>query len=107
MTDIYKWFIIISTSYGRGYKEMSEIKELLKQYELAVKASDKADKIYSADPDNEEKEIAFDEAYKNQFKIAEKIADEIVKLTDNGVTKKLAREMVWGGCDSLKRIFNV
>lgn len=66
------------------------MKKLYEEYKKAVEAANKADQAWEADPENAEKEVAFDEAYKAEYKAMEAIADEIVKISAGKIDKKTA-----------------
>lgn len=69
---------------NRMLAKLSELKEI----------ADRAEEEMIADPTNEEKEKAFDEAYKAEFDAFMAIADLIVKMTGGQIEEKTAREMV-------------
>lgn len=72
-------------------------KELVKLEELE----------YDKFPMDEEKEQAFDDAYKNQYDCFMDISIAIVELTRGTVDIANARAMVNGKREQLKRIFNI
>lgn len=73
---------------------MNEFKKSLKELERLEKIADMADDEMMADPTNEEKEKAFDEAYKAEFDAFIAVASLIVKMTSGQIGEKTARTMV-------------
>lgn len=73
---------------------MNELKKRLEELERLEEIANKADDEMMADPTSEEKERAFDEAYKAEFDAFMAVASLIVKMTDGQVDEKTARTMV-------------
>lgn len=67
------------------------MKELLKRLEEAEQRANEADAAWGQDPQNEELEKAFDEAYKAQWEAFNDLAKEIQKQT--GIDEQTARLM--------------
>ena len=81
------------------------MKELLQRLREAEERANKADQAYDQDPENEEKEAAFDDAYKAEYKAFEEAAEELVKITAGKVDIKTARQMVQGKREQLETLF--
>lgn len=73
---------------------MNELKKRLKELERLEKIADMADDEMMTDPTNEEKEKAFDEAYKAEFDAFIAVSNLIVKITAGKIDEKTARTMV-------------
>lgn len=74
---------------------MKELKELLNELNLAIIASETADKEYEKNPESQEAESAFDKAYKHEYSVREKIANKIVEVTSGAVEYKIALKMTY------------
>ena len=83
------------------------MKELLNKLKEAEKMADEADAAWEADPENEELEKAFDEAYKKQFVAFENLVNEIVKKTDGIIDKKTAATMVRAKRTEVETLINM
>lgn len=70
------------------------MKELLNKLKEAEIMADKADAAWEADPENEELEKAFDNAYKKQWIAFEELVNKIVEMTSGEIDKKTAAAMV-------------
>ncbi len=81
------------------------MKELLKRLAIAEKAADEADQAYNADPENIEKEEAFDRAYKVEFDLYMKAAKEIVKITSGKIDFETAKAMIKTKRKELEKLF--
>lgn len=57
------------------------MKEIVKRLEAAVKESSKIDDMWELDPENEELEKAWNEAYKTEYDIRKELASAIMKFT--------------------------
>ena len=73
------------------------MKDLFKRYEEAVKAANIADAAWEANPESEELEAAFDEAYEAEFKAFD-------ELTNGQIEKTLAATMVRSKMPELKQL---
>lgn len=73
---------------------MNELKKRLEELARLEKIANKADDAMMADPTNQEKEKAFDEAYKAEFDAFTAVAELIVKMTNGQINEKTARAMV-------------
>ena len=80
------------------------MKELLKRLEAAEKKANEADAAYEADPENEAKEKAFDEAYKAEFEAFNELSSEIVKLTKGQIDKATAGTLIRSKRNELKEL---
>lgn len=74
---------------------MKELKELMKELNLAIIASEIADREYEKNPESQEAETAFDKAYKHEYSIREKIANKIIEVTSGAVEYKIALKMTY------------
>lgn len=81
-----------------------KIKELIKKYEIAVKESDKAMQEYENEPENEEKEKAFDAAYKKEVWAFTDLANNIRLITDFKIDFETAKIMIKTRLDDLKNL---
>ena len=80
------------------------MKELLKKLEAAEQRANEADTAYEAEPENEEKEKAFDEAYKAEFEAFNELSNEIVKLTNGQIDKATAGTLIRSKRNELKEL---
>lgn len=78
------------------------MKELLKRLEEAEERATAADSAWEQDPENEELEKAFDEAWRAEFKAASELTKAIQKAT--GIDAKTAGAMIRGHREELKAI---
>ena len=83
------------------------IKELLKKLEDAEKKANELDKLMEENPDNEEIEKAFDEAYKKEWEVFNKLIDEVVKFTEGKIDRKQAYNMIQLKRSELKSIIEM
>lgn len=81
------------------------MKELLKKLREAEERANAADQAYNLDPENEEKEAAFDEAYKEEYRLFTAVAEGVVKITAGQIDIKTARAMVQGKREKLEELF--
>lgn len=81
------------------------MKELLKKLREAEERANAADQAYDLDPENEEKEAAFDEAYKEEYRLFMTTAEEIVRISAGQIDIETARAMVQGKRERLEAIF--
>lgn len=81
------------------------MKELLKSLAIAEKAANKADQAYNADPENTEKEEAFDRAYEAEFNLYMAAANELVKITSGKIDFNTAKAMIKTKRKELERLF--
>lgn len=81
---------------GCVYKENAQqtLKRMLAELSELEEVANKADDEMMADPTNEEKEKAFDDAYKAEFDAFTAVANLIVKMTNGQIDEKTARAMV-------------
>lgn len=81
----------------KDMKMAQEAKEALKKalddLKKLTRAADEADNAYQADPENIEKEAAFDAAYDAEYNKTEEIAELIVKITEGKIDSKTALMM--------------
>ena len=83
------------------------IKELLKQLEDAERKANELDKLMVENPDNEEIEKAFDEAYTKEWEVFNKLIDEVVKFTEGKIDRKQAYNMIQLKRSELKSIIGM
>lgn len=70
------------------------MKELLKKLTEAEMAANKADREYNIEPENVEKEAAFDQAYNAEYKAYMEAAEELVKITGGKIEFDIAKRMI-------------
>ena len=70
------------------------MKELFKKFEEAEKRADAADEAWGNEPENEELEKAFDEAYTAEWEARKALTSEIVKITNGQIDEKTANTML-------------
>lgn len=73
---------------------MNELKKRLEELERLEAIADQADSEMMADPENAEKEAAFDVAYQAEYNAFMAAAEHIAKLANGKNDIKTAREMV-------------
>jgi len=73
---------------------MNELKKRLKELTRLEEIAYKADAEYEAEPENKEKEKAFDEAYKAEFIAFMTVSELIVKVSGGQIDIKTARKIV-------------
>ena len=83
------------------------LKELLKQLEELEKESNRLDNLMEENPGNEEIEKAFDEAYKKEWEVFNKLIDEVVKFTKGKIDRKQAYNMIQLKRSELKSIIEM
>ena len=83
------------------------LKELLKQLEDAERKANELDELMAENPDNEEIEKAFDEAYKKEWEVFNKLIDEVVKFTEGKIDRKQAYNMIQLKRSELKSIIEM
>ena len=83
------------------------MKELLERLKAAEEKANIADREYENDPENEEKEKAFDLAYSEEYKAFEALAQAIVKATAGKIDTKTAGEMIRGRRQQLESILEM
>lgn len=81
---------------GCGYKEdlKKALKRTLAELSELEAVSNAAEAVYEADPENTEKEKAFDEAYKAEFDAFIIVSSLLVKMTSGQIDEKTARTIV-------------
>lgn len=72
--------------------ELYGIAQDLRRLEALESYSNRAEEAYEADPENEEKERRFDEAYKKEFSLFMELSGRLAALLN--IETKTAREMV-------------
>lgn len=65
------------------------------------------DKLMVENPDNEEIEKAFDEAYKKEWEVFNKLIDEVVKFTEGKIDRKQVYNMIQLKRSELKSIIEM
>lgn len=71
-----------------------KLKKLWNEYKKAEEKADAADAAYEMNPEDEALEQAFDEAYKAEAEAMEKVAEEMVVITNGKIDHALACKMV-------------
>ncbi len=86
------------------------MKQLLEKLKEAERKADAADREYENDPENEEKEKAFDLAYSEEYKAFEAfeaLAGAIVKATAGKIDTQTAAAMIRGRRQQLETILEM
>ena len=83
------------------------MKELLNKLKEAEMMADKADAAWEADPENEELEKAFDNAYEKQWIAFEELVNKIVIVTDGKINKKTAATMIRKKRNEIEMLINM
>lgn len=86
---------------------MNELKRRLEELERLEKIADQAEAAYDEDFANEEKEAAFDLAYRNQYNAFMAVCNLIVEMTVGKIDIKTARLMVRTKRTNLLNILDV
>jgi DNA replication initiation complex subunit (GINS family) len=81
---------------------MKELKELINKLEELEEAASKADEAWEQDPESEELEKAFNEAYSAEWETFNKAKNKIVALI--GIDDGTASRMIRGNREELKKI---
>ena len=81
-----------------------KIKDLFKTYEELNQKANEADEAWNNEPENEELEGAFDEAYEKEYEAFENLVTEIERLTNGMIDKQTAGVMVRSKREELKAI---
>lgn len=81
-----------------------KIKDLFKTYEELNQKANEADEAWNNEPENEELEEAFYEAYEKEYEAFENLVTEIERLTNGMIDKQTARVMVISKREELKAI---
>ena len=81
---------------------MKKIKSLIKSLEKLVAVANAAEEAYAANPDNEELETAFDEAYKAEFETRQELTKAISSFA--GIDTKIAYAMTHKTFEQLKSL---
>ena len=83
------------------------LKELFEKLEELEKESNRLDNLMEENPDNEEIEKAFDEAYTKEWEVFNKLIDEVVKFTEGKMDRRQAYEMIQVKRDELRKIIEM
>lgn len=81
---------------------MENIKSLFAEYEELEAKSDAFDEAWAADPESEELEAAWDEAYRVMWNKGEELAAAISGFTAGAIDVRLARRMLTIKRDELR-----
>lgn len=73
---------------------MNELKKKLEELTRLEEIADKADAEYESEPENGEKEKAFEKAYQAEYNAFMAVSELIVKMTGGQIDIKTARAMV-------------
>lgn len=85
-------------------EKIKKLKEALKDLENKEEISEKAGDAYELDPENPEKEKAFDDTYKVEFAAFMSVSASLAKLI--GIDEKTARAMIGGKRAEVWNILN-
>lgn len=85
-------------------EKIKKLKEALKDLEAKEEVSEKAGDAYELDPENPEKEKAFDDTYKVEFAAFMSVSASLAKLI--GVNEKTDRAMIGGKREEIWNILN-
>lgn len=80
------------------------LKQTLAELESLEMAANKTDEEMMADPENAEKEAAFDAAYKAEWGKAEEAVKLLVKMTSGQIDEKTAQAMINGKREEIKKL---
>lgn len=83
------------------------MKDLIKRYEEALRESDKLDTMIGNDPENEELENLFDEAYQREYNLYIELTNEIVKVTSGKINTDTAKAMIKTRFEDLKNLLEI
>jgi len=83
---------------------MEELKKLFFEYLKALEEANKADEAWEKDPCNQEKERAFDETYKKEFDLYQRLSHAIVDISLGQISKGTAASMINGRFEDLEKI---
>ena len=80
------------------------MKELLRRLAEAERKTTEIDEKWVADPENEELEREWDEAYKIEFELHQELVKAIVEYTKGQITENIAKRMVATKREELTKI---
>lgn len=83
---------------------MENIKLLFTTYINLEAICDDLEVQWNEDPENEELEAAWDEAYKSSFAAGQMLINELVSFTNGQITNNIARAMIATKRDELEAI---
>lgn len=83
---------------------MEELKRLFLEYRKALEEANEADAAWEKDPCSAEKEKAFDETYKKEFELYQRLSHAIVDISLGQISKGSANSMINGRFDDLEKI---
>jgi hypothetical protein len=84
---------------------MKELRKLIIKLEAAEEKASEADKAWEKDPESQEKEKAFDEAYKAEWAAFKAVRNKIKELT--GVNDNTASAMIRNHRDEVKKMIGL
>ena len=85
---------------------MKEIKRMFEELEAAEIRSNELDEALESDPENEELENAWNEAYEREWNASEALINEIVKITNGMIDNTTARKMIAMKRNELKNLIS-
>ena len=85
-------------------EEIRRANDLLHDLEVQERYTDKIEAEWEQEPENEQLEKAFDEAYREQFKTFEMLAEAICDITHGQIDGKTARAMINGKREELRNL---
>lgn len=83
------------------------MKNLIEKYEKALNESDETMQAFENEPENEEKEKAFDLAYQKEIAAFTELANGIVLYTDSKIDAETARCMIKTRFEDLKNLVSM
>lgn len=83
---------------------MNEFKTLYNTYKAAAEETNNIEAAWEANPENEELEAAFDEAYNKEFAAHNELVAHIIKITDGQIDNNTARMLIATRAKELEEI---
>ncbi len=80
------------------------MKELFKRWENLNAIANAADDAWALDPENEDLEKAFDDAYEAEWKVFNELLNAIVELTNGKIDKFTANKMLRSKRNEVKQL---
>lgn len=82
-----------------------DIKELINDYEFFKKESDKAEELYTNNPENLYYEVRYDELYKAFYDSYMNLVSAIVEISGEKISREIAKKMINTKFDQVKKLF--
>lgn len=83
---------------------MTDIKKLMEEFEAAEAKANELDDLWGENPEDEELEAAWMEAYKEEHRAFKALTDWIYKATEGEVDERKARAIIHGKRDEFKKL---